>query len=182
MKRREFITLLGGAAASWPPTARAQQPKLATIGYLGATTPSVASQMFVAFVQRLHELGWIEGRNITIEARWAEGWNERYAEIAAEFVRLKVDVIVAHGNAAVIAAKQATSIIPIVFLAAGDPLGTGLVSSLARPGGNMDRRAWARPLTSVSLASSDEKDQHETGLRGWGERTRTQISGHELCV
>ena len=143
--RRKLLAALACAAA-WPLGARAQQPKPATIGYLGATTPSVASQMFAAFVQRLHELGWIEGRNITIEVRWAEGWNERYAEIAAELVRLKVDVIVAHGNAAVVAAKQATSIIPIVFPAAGDPLGTGLVSSLARPGGN---------ITGLSLRQTD---------------------------
>jgi len=106
MQRREFITLFSGAVAAWPLAARAQQAKLATIGYLGATTPSVASQMFAAFVQRLHELGWIESRNITIEV---EGWNKRYAEIAAEFVRLNVDVIVAHGNAAVVAAKEATA-------------------------------------------------------------------------
>jgi putative ABC transport system substrate-binding protein len=94
MKRREFITLLGGAAA-WPLTARAQQAgKLPTIGYLGATTTSTQSQMVAAFVGRLYELGWIEGRTVAIEYRWAEGRTERFAEIAAEFARLKVDVIV----------------------------------------------------------------------------------------
>ncbi len=92
MNRREFITLIGGAAAAWPLAARAQQPaKLPTIGLLGATTPSVEGQRVTAFVQRLRELGWIEGRNVAIEYRWAEGRTERFAEIAAEFVRLKVE-------------------------------------------------------------------------------------------
>src|SRR5262245_48539966 len=137
IERRKFLaTLLGGAAASWPLAARAQQPKLPTIGFLGSTTPSAMSQWVAAFVQRLRELGWIEGRTVAIEYRWAEGRIERYAEIAAEFVRLKVDVIVTVGIA-LSAAKQATSVIPIVFAAAVDPLGTGLVASLARPGGNV---------------------------------------------
>ena len=98
MRRRQFITLLGGAAAAWPLAARAQRAKLPTIGLWGPTTPSVGSQRVAAFVQRLRELGWIEGRTITIEYRWAEGRNERAAEIAAEFVQLKVDVIVAQGT------------------------------------------------------------------------------------
>src|SRR5712692_4655456 len=110
MRRREFITLLGGAAAAWPLAARAQQPaKLPTIGFLGANTPAVQSQWTAAFVQRLRELGWIEGSTVAIEVRWAEGRSERYIEIAAEFVRLKVDVIVTSGTAAVVAAKQSTS-------------------------------------------------------------------------
>jgi putative tryptophan/tyrosine transport system substrate-binding protein len=137
MKRREFITLLGSATA-WPLAARAQQSgKLPTIGFLGAATPSVASQWVAAFVQRLRELGWNEGRTVAIEYRWAEGRSERYAEIAAEFVRLKVDVIVTWAAAPVIAAKQATKTIPIVFAAQTDPVGNGLVTSLARPGGNV---------------------------------------------
>ena len=137
MKRRQFITFLGGAAA-WPLAAHTQQAgKLPTIGFLGAATASVAGQWFAAFVQRLHELGWMEGRNIAIEVRWAEGRSERYAEIAAEFVRLNVDVIVTVGTPASLAAKQATSVVPIVFVAASDPVGTGLVASLARPGGNV---------------------------------------------
>jgi putative tryptophan/tyrosine transport system substrate-binding protein len=137
VKRRKFITLLGGAAATWPFVARAQQPAMRVIGYLGANTPSAENQRITAFVLRLRELGWIEGRTIAIEVRWAGGRNERFAEIAAEFVRLKVDVIVTAGTAAVVAAKQATSVIPIVFAVVGDPVGTGLVSSLARPGGNV---------------------------------------------
>jgi len=137
VRRREFITLLGGAAAAaLPLAARAQQVgKLPTIGFLGAATPSAWSQWVAAFVERLHELGWIEGRTVAIDYRWAEGRSERYGEIAAEFVRLKVDVIVTVGSA-VLAAKQATSVIPIVFAAATDPLGMGLVANLAHPGGN----------------------------------------------
>jgi putative ABC transport system substrate-binding protein len=145
VRRREFIAALGGAVA-WPLTARAQQPaKLPTIGFLGSSTPSAMSQLVAAFVQRLRELGWIEGRTFAIEYRWAEGRNDRYAEIAAEFVRQKVDVIVTVG-AAVLAAKQATSVIPIVFAAAVDPLGSGFVASLARPGGN---------ITGLSFQATD---------------------------
>jgi ABC-type uncharacterized transport system substrate-binding protein len=137
MRRREFITLLGSAAA-WPLAARAQQPgKVPTIGFLGAPTPTFGRLWLDAFVQRLRELGWIEGRTIAIEVRWAEGRSERFAEIAAEFVRLKVDVIVTHSAEPVLAAKQATSVIPIVFGTAADPVGSGLVASLARPGGNV---------------------------------------------
>jgi ABC-type uncharacterized transport system substrate-binding protein len=136
--RRNFLATLGGAAAAWPLVARAQQPaKLPTIGFLVSGTPSSHGQWVAAFVRRLHELGWIEGRTVAIEYRWAEGRTERFDEIAAEFVRRKVDVIVTSATAAIVAAKQATSVIPIVFAAAGDPVGTGLVASLARPGGNV---------------------------------------------
>ena len=135
MKRREFITLLGGAAATWPHVAHAQ--KLPTVGFLGQTTRPAASEWVIAFAQRLRELGWIEGRTIAIEYRWAEGRNERLAEIAAEFVRLKVNIIVTSGTPQVAAAMHATSVIPIVFATAGDPVGSGLVASLARPGGNV---------------------------------------------
>jgi len=146
MRRRNFITLLGGAAAAWPLAARAQQPgKLPSIGFLGASTSSNWSHWTAAFVQRLRELGWIEGRTIAIEYRWAEGRTDRYAELAAEFVRLKVDVILTVGTVAA-ATKQLTSTIPIVFALAGDPLGSGLAASLARPGGN---------TTGLSLQSSD---------------------------
>jgi len=136
MKRRDFITLLGGAAA-WPLAARAQQGKLPTIGFLGSGTAATQSQWTAAFVRRLRELGWSEGRDVAIEYRWAEGRNERAAEIAAEFVRLKVEVIVTYGTQSIFAAKQATTIIPIVFALPGDPVATGLVASLARPGGNL---------------------------------------------
>ena len=146
MKRREFITLLGGTAATWPLAARAQQAgRLPTIGFLGMNPPVAQSQWTAAFVQRLRELGWIEGRTAVVEYRWAEGRTERAAEFVTEFVRLKVDVIVTVG-AAVPAAKQVTSVIPIVFAAANDPVGRGLVASLARPGGN---------VTGLSIQSTD---------------------------
>ena len=136
--RRELLAALGGAAAAWPLASRAQQAgKLPTIGFLGQTTHSGGSEWVAAFVQRLHELGWNEGRTIAIEHRWAEGREERFAEIAAEIVRLRVDVIVTSGTPQVLAVKQATSVIPIVFATAGDPVGTGVVASLARPGGNV---------------------------------------------
>jgi putative ABC transport system substrate-binding protein len=137
MKRREFITLLGGAAAC-PLASRAQQsPKVPTIGFLGSGTPTTAGTWVAAFAQRLRELGWIEDRNIKIDLRWAEGRNDRSAEIAADFVRLRVDVIVTYSSEHTQIAKQATSIIPIVFALAADPVGSGLVASLAHPGGNL---------------------------------------------
>jgi len=136
MRRRDFITGIAGSAAAWPLAARAQQPAK-TIGFLGTSTRSAEAQWIAAFLERLRELGWIEGRTIAIEYRWAEGSEERFAQIATELVRLKVDIIVTWGSEAVVAAKQATSVIPIVFAASGDPIGTGLVVSLARPGGNV---------------------------------------------
>ncbi|MFZ0673438.1 MAG: ABC transporter substrate-binding protein [Pseudolabrys sp.] len=136
MKRRDFVTLLGGTAAAWPLAAFAQQAaKPPTIGFLGADASAFAPWA-AAFVARLRDLGWIEGRTIVIEYRWSEGRPERYAEIAAEFVRLKVDVIVTVGTAVPLV-KQATSTIPIVFAVAIDPVGAGLVASLAKPGGNV---------------------------------------------
>ena len=145
MKRREFITLLGGAAASWSLAARAQQAdKLPTIGFLGADA-SAFSPWTAAFVARLRELGWIEGKTIAIEYRWSQGRSERYAEIAAEFVRLKVDVIVTVGSAVPIV-RQATTVIPIVFAVGIDPVGSGLVASLAQPGGN---------VTGLSIQASE---------------------------
>jgi putative ABC transport system substrate-binding protein len=143
MKRREFISLVGGGVVL-PLAARAQQPaKLLTIGFMGAGTPSGWTQWTAAFLQRLRELGWMEGRNVAIEYRWAEGSTERYIEIANEFVRLKVDVIVTVGGDA---AKQATSFIPIVVALMPDPVDRGLVASLARPGGN---------VTGLSLFATD---------------------------
>jgi putative ABC transport system substrate-binding protein len=129
MRRRDFIALAGGVVAGWPLAARAQQQAMPVIGFSGQSTPSVESQRLAAFLKRLRELGWMEGRTVTIEYRWAEGRDERFAEIAADFVRLKVD--------GVVAAKRATSVIPIVFTVAGDPIANNLVESLARPGSNV---------------------------------------------
>ena len=145
MRRREFVTLLG-AAAAWPLAARAQQPsRLPTIGLLGAATASAWRANVAAFVQRLSELGWADSRTIAIVYRWANGRPERFTEIAAEFVQRKVDVIVTAGTA-VGAAKQATSVIPIVFAAATEPVSTGLITSLARPGRN---------VTGLSMQSTE---------------------------
>jgi ABC-type uncharacterized transport system substrate-binding protein len=146
VKRRDFITLLGGTAAVWPIAAHGQQAaKLPTIGYLGTAAASAWAPWTAAFVQRLHELGWTDGRTIAIQYRWADGRAERWAEFAAEMARLKVDVIVTGGNAAV-AAKQASSVIPIVFAMVDDPVAMGLIASFARPGGN---------LTGLSMQSAD---------------------------
>jgi putative ABC transport system substrate-binding protein len=155
MRRREFITLLGGAALAWPVVARAQQARLPTIGYLGTGTPSSHGQWLAAFVQRLGELGWVEGRTVALETRWAEGRSARFAEIMAELVRMKVDVIVTTGDA-LQQAKHATSAIPIVFAIAGDPVGSGLVASLAQPGGN---------VTGLSLQQTDAAGKRLEMLR-----------------
>jgi putative ABC transport system substrate-binding protein len=143
MRRREFITLFGGAV-SWPIVVRAQTPKLRTIGFLGTDATNWAAWT-AAFVARMRELGWIEGSTIAIEYRWSEGRPERVAEVAVEFVRLKVDLIVSSGIA-IPSLMQATSTIPIVFAIAVDPVGAGLVASLGRPGGN---------VTGLSLQQTD---------------------------
>ena len=136
MRRRDFVNAVAGAATFWPLTARAQQAaKLPTIGYLGADE-SAFRPWTSAFVARLRELGWIEGTNIAIEYRWSQGRTERYAEIAAEFVRLNVNVIVTVGSA-VPTVRGVTTTIPIVFAVGIDPVGSGLVASLAKPGGNV---------------------------------------------
>jgi putative ABC transport system substrate-binding protein len=137
MRRREFIAFIGGAAAlARPRLLTAQQaPMPRTIGYLGATTAAAEEQRIAVFVQRLRELGWTEGRTVAIDYRWAEGRGDRAAELAAEFTRLKVDVIVTYGTPMVAVARQATTAIPIVF-AVADPVRSRLVESLARPGGN----------------------------------------------
>jgi putative ABC transport system substrate-binding protein len=146
MKRREFILLLGGAVA-WPLAARAQQAgRIHTIGWLSAGAFDPTSPALTGFLNALPELGWIEGKNIVFERRFAENRLERLPELAAELVRLKVDVIVGIGTLAPLAAKRATTTIPIVMTAAGDPLGSGLVASLARPGGN---------VTGMSLMAPD---------------------------
>ena len=148
MQRREFITLVGSAtAAVWPLSARGQQPgKAPVIGFLGASTASAGNQWATAFVQRLRELGWSEPQTVAIEYRWTDGRNERVAEIASEFVRLRVGVIVTYGNTTAAALKRTVTKTPIVFAAAGDPVGTGLVASLAQPGGN---------ITGLSIQQTD---------------------------
>jgi putative tryptophan/tyrosine transport system substrate-binding protein len=145
MRRREFLALLGGATAAWPLATRAQTAhKLPTIGLLIPGTREAHGPWFASLVQRLHELGWIEGRTVEIEYRWADGRPDRYDEIAAEFVRLKVDLMVTTGPAAQ-QAKRATSVIPIVLPLSGDPVGVGLAASLARPGGNVTGLSILQP-------------------------------------
>ena len=137
MKRREFISLVG-AAAAWPLAARAQQVgKTPQIGYLGVSSPSLEPHYVEAFRQKLRELGHVEGKNIAIEYRWAEGQDDRLPNLASELVRLKPDVIVTTGTPGAVAAMQATKTIPIVMASSADPVGSGLVASLARPGGNV---------------------------------------------
>ena len=146
MRRREFAKAIIGSLVAWPFAAHAQVRKLPTIGFFGATSAAAARDWSGSFVQRLRELGWIEGQTVTIEYRWAEGREARFEEIATEFVRLKVNVIVTYGTPSVAAAKKVTTAVPIVFAAAGDPVGTGLVVSLARPGGN---------ITGLSIQQTD---------------------------
>jgi putative ABC transport system substrate-binding protein len=138
VKRRDFIKLIGGAAAAWPLAARAQgSDRIRRIGVMMSVANNALGQArFKAFQQGLEKLGWTDGRNVAIEVRWSEGRIERYAEIASEFVRLKVDVIVTTATPPTVLAKEATQVIPIVFIGAGDPVATGLVESLAHPGGN----------------------------------------------
>lgn len=145
MRRREFVTYLGGTAA-WPLAVHGQTTKSATIGFLGANTAAVQRHYTAALIGRLRELGWVEGRNLTIEYRWAEGRYDRSPVLVRELVERKVDVIVTHAPPNVVAAKRVTSDIPIVFAAVGDPVSIGLVASLARPGGN---------ITGLSLQSAD---------------------------
>jgi putative ABC transport system substrate-binding protein len=145
MRRRDFIAALGSASALWPVAARAQQPSMPVIGYLGTGTSSTQREWLATFTHRLRELGWREGQDLKIEVRWGEGRNERFAEIAAEFAALKVNMIVSSGGA-VPAIMRTTSTIPIIFAGANDPVGSGYVTSLARPGGN---------VTGLSLQSAD---------------------------
>ena len=150
--RREFITLIGGAAAAWPLAVRAQEQersRLPTVGFVGVSTPTAQAHLVAALRQRLRELAWIEGRTIEIEYRWAEGRDERYGEIAAEFARSKVDVMLTQGTQAATAAKQTTSVIPIVATVVGDPVGSGLVASLAQPGGNVTALSVVSPDTAA---------------------------------
>ena len=155
MRRREFITGCAGAAAAWPVAVRAQPSRMPTIGVLGVSTSANWTNWTSAFVRRLGELGWTDGRNVTIEYRWAEGRSERYPEIAAEFVSRKVDVIVTAGTA-VPAIQRVTLTIPIVFALALDPIGSGLVKSLARPEGN---------VTGMSIQSNETSSKRLEILR-----------------
>ena len=155
MRRREFISLLGKAAAAWPFAASAQPARLPTVGVLGGATQSAWSRWTPAFVSRLAELGWIEGRTVAIEYRWAAGSRERAAEFAAEFVRLKVNVILTAGGV-LAGVKPVTAVIPIVFATSNDPVAAGFVASLARPGGN---------ITGFSLQSTDHAAKRVELLR-----------------
>lgn len=158
--RRCILALLSGALACvppWPFSAQAQQAKrVPTIGFLGSTTPAGQKEWTNAFVRRLRELGWIDKQTIRIEYLWAEGRPARATELAAEFVRNKVDIIVTNGTPMIVATTKATSEIPIVFAAAGDPVGAGLVQTLSRPGGN---------ATGMSLQASELAAKHVELLR-----------------
>jgi putative ABC transport system substrate-binding protein len=164
MKRREFIAGIG-AVTAWPFAARAQQQpaKLATIGFIGPSTASADVTRRAAFAKRLAELGWVEGRSLAIEYRWAEGVVPRAGEIAAEYARQQVDVIVVSGDAQVLAAKRATAVIPIVIAAAADPVGNALVESLARPGGNVT--GLSRQLTDSTGKRLEVLREFLPGLR-----------------
>jgi putative tryptophan/tyrosine transport system substrate-binding protein len=149
MRRRAFLTLLCGVAAATPGTVCAQaQGKFPKLGFLGAQTASAESEWTAAFANRLAELGWIDGRTIAIDYHWGNGSFENSAEVFAEFVHQKVDVIVTHATQNIVLAEQATKTIPIVFASAGDPVGNGLVVSLARPGGNVTGLSIQSPDTS----------------------------------
>jgi putative ABC transport system substrate-binding protein len=157
MRRRDFIRAIASSAAAWPLAGRAQQARhVPIIGYVAPTNPVIPSQSTGAFLQRLRELGWIDGQTITIESRWAAGRPEQLDEIAAEFVRLKVDLIVTSSTNDSVVMKQVAPQIPMVFAVSGDPVGFGLVASLARPGGN---------VTGLSIQSPDSAGKRVQLLR-----------------
>jgi putative ABC transport system substrate-binding protein len=150
MKRRDFITLLGGATVAWPLAARAQQPaSVRRIGFLGSTSASGHRRQVEAFRAGLRDLGYVEGKNIIIEFRWAEGDYDRLPDLAADLLGLKIDILVTHGTPGALAAKQATTTIPIVMAAIADPVAAGVVASIARPGGNITGMTFFNPEISA---------------------------------
>src|SRR5260370_11075251 len=159
MKRREFITLIGGAAAAWPLAARAQQAAMPVIGVLSAEWPNLVSDRLRAFHDGLRETGYVQGRNLAIEYRWAEGRNERLPALAAELVRRQVTVIVATSTPAVVAARTATATIPLVFFRAADPAQLGLGTSLSQPEGNLP----AGVTLNAEVAAKRLELPHELG-------------------
>ena len=150
MRRREFITLLGGVAAAWPVAAQAQQTsRAARIGFLGVNMPSGIEPRLRRFRAGLRDLGYVEGQNIFIDFRWAEGNYTRLVEFAAELLHLKADILVTYGTPGTLAAKQATTTTPIVMIVSGDAISTGIVASLARPGGNVTGSTFFNPELSA---------------------------------